>query len=409
MNKPKLVVITSYPTNGSIFGKNISGLASFAKNTVNSIKDDYDITVLAETHNDEDNYEENGVSVKRIWKKNSKLISFKLLSEILKFNKLETKVIVEFELATFGSNFTTGLTAIFFLFARMFGYNVTTVMHQVITDVNTLSTHLGLKEGSMKTSVINFLLNNLTRFIVRNSNKVIVLDEIHKENLAKITSLENVYVIAHGVEVKELTVKATPHSSINLYYFGHITWYKGADWLIKSYLEFAKQFPEESKRINIQLGGGMSPTQRDNPSYIQYYNDLIELAKRSVSIEITGYVEENDIEKLFANADIQILPYRALMSSSGPLSHAFEYEKPVFISNIISPYLKTKDIKDAMSEFNISESDLVFNLENPIELFQKILRMSDDEKLRLSNFSKEIKERRSWENIGKEYLKVLSS
>ncbi len=409
MKDKNIVVITSYPTNGSIFGKGISGLASFAKNTVNSIKDTFNITVLAEVHPEENGeYIEEDVKVKRVWKKNSPFLSFTLLKDILKFENRNTKIILEFELATFGGNIATGLISIFLLVSKILGYEVITVLHQVIIDINALSVHLGIEKGSIKASVINKLLVGLTRFIVSHSKKVIVLDEVHKTNLGKIGNTQNVYVIPHGVEVKPLTIVKKPHSKINLFYFGHITWYKGADWLINAYLEFAKINPELADKFFIQLAGGMSPTQRDNPAYIKYYKEIEELASKSSNIQITGYVEEKDFETLFANADIQVLPYRALMSSSGPLSHAFEYEKPVLISNEIAPYLVTQDIQNIMNEVEIVRSDLVFNLDNPTELFTKILDISESQKEKMKLFARKVRERRSWENIGKEYLNVIS-
>lgn len=407
-DKKNLLVITSYPNKGSIFGKGISGLASFAKNTVNSIREEFDVTVLSEINEEEPIYEENGVTVKRIWRKNSKLLSLKLLSEILKYKKDETTILLEFELATFGSNITTGLLAFFHLISKLLGYRVITVMHQVITDINSLSIHLGIEKGSLKSKIINFLLINLTRFLVTNSNKVIVLDEVHKQKLSTITNIKNVYVIPHGVETKILTIQPTPHEKINILYFGHITWYKGADWLVQSYLDYQKDYPELADKLFIKLAGGMSPTQKDNPKYIEYYNNLTQLALKSDNIEITGYVEENDFEKIFANTDIQILPYRALMSSSGPLSHAFEYEKPVLISNIIAPYLETNDIKEILLKLGISQSDIVFDLEDSAELFNKIIKLDMEKKNLLKKFSQTVRDRRSWDKIGKEYLRVIN-
>src|SRR5690606_1675375 len=105
----------------------------------------------------------------------------------------------------------------------------------------------------------------------------------------------------------------------------------------------------------------------------------------------------------------QILPYRAIFSSSGPLSWAFTYEKAVLISDILQPYLETNDIKEAMKTLNISEQEIVFDLNKPIELFVRLSKLDSEGVKKLKSLSKAIKKKRDWKRLGEEYLKVLRS
>ncbi|KKR06289.1 MAG: Glycosyl transferase, group 1 family protein [candidate division WS6 bacterium GW2011_GWF2_39_15] len=409
MSKDTVLVITSYPSKDTKHDKGVSGLASFAKNTVESIpKDNINIIVLAEKKDKFDVYKEGDVLVKRIWQRNTLRLYFQLFKQAWIYRKVSNKILLEFEYSVYGSNFVTGFMPIFIIAARVLGYKTVSVMHQVIRSREILSQNLGLAQRSFKLHIVYFLTQIFTRFFTFVSSHIVVLDEVHKQNLKDITNIKKVTVIPHGVEQRDVVQKETG-KKINLLYFGFLAWYKGADWLIDSYLEFSKHNPELADKFHITMAGGESPTQSVNPKYREYYDGMVRKANENKNITITGFVKEEDFDTIFGNADIQILPYRAIMSSSGPLSWAFTYEKPVLLSNILSPYLETEDIKEVLNELKISSNQFTFNLDKPFKLFERLLEMPKPDLNRLSEFSREVKGKRNWKWLGEKYLSIILS
>src|SRR3989344_8992403 len=88
-----LQVLTSYPQKGGIHGKGTVGIASYSKNTLIHLlevaefnKINLHISVLAEILPGEKKaiYREDGIEVKRIWKKNNFFSYIYILQEILR-------------------------------------------------------------------------------------------------------------------------------------------------------------------------------------------------------------------------------------------------------------------------------------------------------------------------------------
>src|SRR3989338_475723 len=105
----QLLVISSYPEKGSVHGAGTVGIASYTKNTLlnilkaaQSAGSDLKITVLAEKleKSSESEYFENGLEVKRIWKRSSLLSYLSILAVSLKSDA--GKILVELEVSMFG-------------------------------------------------------------------------------------------------------------------------------------------------------------------------------------------------------------------------------------------------------------------------------------------------------------------
>src|ERR1035437_4056562 len=99
MISEKLVVITSFPPKGIVHDKSVVGIASYAKNTLLALKKhkkELEIIVLAEIINQKENYEDEGVLVKRVWKRGSFTIFLQFVREILAL-KDSKNILIEFE------------------------------------------------------------------------------------------------------------------------------------------------------------------------------------------------------------------------------------------------------------------------------------------------------------------------
>src|SRR6185369_2352713 len=87
-----------------------------------------------------------------------------------------------------------------------------------------------------------------------------------------------------------------------LLFFGFVTWYKGADWLIKTFDTLAKKYP----KAQLVIAGGPSYSLATKSHYKKYYHALEQIAKRNSQIRIAGFVDEKEIQTYFSAADLSI-------------------------------------------------------------------------------------------------------
>jgi glycosyltransferase involved in cell wall biosynthesis len=228
------------------------------------------------------------------------------------------------------------------------------------------------------------------------SKKTIVLEKIFKKRLTNLKiNDKKIFVILHPVDNNlklEIQKKAKNNS---LLYFGYLTWYKGIDWLIENI----------NKKMNLTIAGGPSPTLKNKSHYKNFLKKIIENIKQRKNIKITGFVKERQLPKYFQSNKICVLPYRVMMSSSGPLSFCFSFEKPFILSRPLEGYFESEDFSQALKETGLRKEDFIFNFN--IESFEKRLKWAKNNLKKLSHFSKIMKEKRSWDKVARMYLKVL--
>jgi len=400
----KLVVITSFPTKGIIHDEAVVGIASYAKNTLLALKSaqkGLEITVLAEILSRKEAYEDEGISVKRTWKRGSFLLFPHLLREILSIKDTKN-ILIEFEVAMFG-NFAYLLPfPLFLLFLKIMGKKITIVSHQVIPNIADLSGHLNLN-SKLKTYLLNLCIHTFYRVLSLLSSRIIVFDKILKDKLSNFADANKIKIIPHGVEIFQTNIDKKEakkklklaQNDFTLLYFGYLAWYKGADLLVEAYRKF------DNSQIKLILAGGPNPNHIGKAFY-QYYVQKIENECRKKNILLTGFVKEKDIPLYFIASDIVILPYRTLMSASGPLSIALSFNKPFLVSKALADMFETEDIKNTLNDLGIDKNDLIFE-ESDIQ--SKIMKVKEDGQFRdkLEELSKILANKRSWEEIGKQY------
>lgn len=454
-----LLVVTSYPKKGRTHGAGTVGIASYAKNTLVAInkasrkeKNDVHITVLAEKlmkglsfhekgQSLPDIYTEDGIEVRRIWKRKSIGAYITLLKAILSYPHHAT-VLLEFELSMFGGVPSLLLFPLFLLILRLRSIPVILVPHQVVDDINTLAGHIGMKENSLQARLFNRGIQWFYRLSLPLVSKIVVFEEYLKQKLAKFVSSDRIVVIPHGVETAKSDLASLPRTEARkrfgikdddfvLLYFGFIAWYKGTDILVdacaKCDMQHAAHRTAHSAQRKLIIAGGENPNHTDKKFYMEYVEKLREMAALSNgSMVITGFVPEEDIAAYFLASDLVVLPYRTFMSSSGPLSLAFTYGKPVMMSEVLRPYVLTVDFAEAMKESGVKEDDLFgrsgsFILSEaegltrsatvrdeitpPVE--QNLLQRTPDQLARLEKFSRLMAEKRSFDRIGTMYLKEI--
>jgi glycosyltransferase involved in cell wall biosynthesis len=394
-----VMIISSYPEKNTRYSQKVCAVGGFTKNITDNERGHKVIFTTKLGYKNDQMYEEKNSLIYRIFKRNSISSFLKLFLAIRKFTNIK-KVLIQFEFSSFGDIYTTIFFPMLLIGLKLLGKKIYFVFHQVISDLDSLTEYLGWQKNDWRLPYFNFFLKLFYQTNTIFSEKVIVLEEEFKQRLSKITGeTKKIAVIPHGVDVnlkkidQKLAIKKikADNSKPTILFFGYLTWYKGADLMI----EIAKA----NKNLNFIIAGGPSFTQKSKPHYQKYLEKFNNMPK---NLKITGFVKERQIPLYYSAAQMVILPYRSMISSSGPLSLAFSFEKPVILSNKLKSYSKSKDFKNSFSKSQLQEKDIFrdFDENKKISLNNTLLP-------KLVQFSKSMKTLRDYKMISKKYSNTL--
>ena len=405
--KDSLLVISTYPKKGQVYATGMGGVASFTKNTLAPLASrGQKIVVLANKINGKKEiYQEGNILVIRCWQRGSASLFGDLIREIRKFREIR-EILIEFEFALYDGLWKTLFFPFFFLILKLWGKKTILVLHQVIFDLSQLSGHLGWKKQSLTPKVFSLGIKTFYWLMALFTNKVVVLEEEFKKRLVDLGITQNkVEVIPHGVDIglkpisqakAKKALGFSPQEKIVLV-FGFLTWYKGSDLILKQFKKFIKQNPKT--KLRLILAGGESQTQKNKPHYQQYLKRLHRLAKSCPQAEITGFVPEEKISLYFPAADWVVLPYRTFMSSSGPLSLAITFGRPVLVSRAYSKILNTPDFKNEIKLAGLKRNDLIW------QGFDQLPSKAIQTKIK--KMVRQIRQQRNFNKLGEKYLGVI--
>jgi glycosyltransferase involved in cell wall biosynthesis len=411
-----LIVISSYPRRNQTYGKGIDAVSSFTKNTLSGIKEQNPskkIIIVSMEFNKEEIYEENGMLIIRCFERNNPLTYLNIIKYALKFNKIKA-ILLEFEFASYGNTFATAMLAPLAWVLKLIGKDITMVIHQVLLDLKQLSGHIGISEGHPKTKLLNFGLKWFYKVLAIPARDIIVLEDEFKQRLEQLVGEGKITVIPHGVDfnIKNSNYKrkkieqklGIQNNDFVILYFGYLTWYKGADFIIDALGETRTL---NGKNIKLLIAGGPSFTQQEKVHYQQFLSTVYEKVSKSNNTILTGFVDEKDITPIFNASDLVVFPYRTFMSASGPLSLALSHKKPFIISNKLSEFLESKDVKESMVHAGITKDNLLFEL-NTKSLLKTIRKASTTKTYKkMVEFSKTLGQERSFTRLGLAYEEIL--
>lgn len=411
-DKSTLIIFGSYPQKDHIHDKNVDALASFTKNRVlglNATSKNKIIIITHKTDTEEIVEKHKNILVLRIFQKDHPSSFLNIINFLNQVDNVK-KILIEYEFSTFGGNKMT-LTFIPFLSSlKRNGFNITIELHQVLTDLKKLRGHLGYKNHDFRTAFFNSALVFFYTSIGKIAHKIIVLEYHLKEKLGEYIKKENIYFLPHGVEkIKNKPSKSTCRKILNIkkndfvvLMFGYITWYKGSDIFIK-----AAKLSKNKKNIKFILAGGQSYNQKNKKHYQKWYQDTTAEVSKIKNLQYTNFVEENKMSVYFQAADLVVFPYRTFMSSSGPLSLAFSYNKPFLLSQKLSPYLKSPDIKDALLDEHFGKN-LLFE-PNPNDLYKKIVNLTQKKGVlnHIRSISTRIAKKRAYPRLGQKQKTII--
>lgn len=407
-NRPENVLfISSYPEKRARYSQKVCAVGGFTKNTIQALqtqnpKTNY-VVVTVKIDGKQEIYEEDGILILRVLDRDNPLSYFPTIRQLFAFDKIK-RIVTEFEFGSFGGIQNASLFLIVPLILKLIGKKQVFVMHQVIENLDELTGHLGWSLNDPRKYVYNPLLRIFYTLVYHVCDRLVVTEEVFKKRLQAIVhKLDKVITIPHGVDthlpvIEPNTAKKAlgiaPDKKVILY-FGYLSWYKGADLFFK----YAKKMANPD--YHFVLAGGPSFTNVHKPHYKKYLDLFINPPK---NIQITGFVPEDKMSLYFSAADLVVLPYRTMMSSSGPLSLAFSFEKPLIMSEKMKEYVFTHDFSSILKKLGLKTSDLFFPLTTK-NFEEKVLTHKEH---LLSAFSSQMKGARSHDNIAKYYSKLIN-
>jgi glycosyltransferase involved in cell wall biosynthesis len=167
------------------------------------------------------------------------------------------------------------------------------------------------------------------------ANKVAVTINKYVDVLNAKYHSKNVILIPHGTfeSIKEPSYETKPGAR-QIMTFGKFGTYKKVEILIEA-IEIVRK--TNSEPLEVIIAG------TDSPNTPGYLDSVKEKYKEVKGVIFTGYVEENDVERIFTDSTIVVFPYTSTTGSSGVLHQAGSYGKAVIMPDLGDLALLVKD------------------------------------------------------------------
>lgn len=415
-----LLVISSFPARGQTHGKQTVGVAPYAKNMFLGILDfakrynkAIKITVLAERlAGQPERSQDHGINVHRVWKLNNPISLIALAYHAIRSHA--PTVLMQFEFAMFGKIVMLPLTLILLLVLKLAQKRIILAMHQVPHTMNDIGMHINIAPETWRSDIATVGLHLYYRALLALADRMIVFDEVFKQRLLPFGSYKKIGVIPHGVEPSERVSRAHARKELGLtnefviLCFGYLAWYKGTDWIME-YIATQKKkaFP---KPVKLIIAGGPNPQRIDLPYYQRYVESLQTIAYKSHgNVMITGYIPEKKMSNYFAAADIALLPYRTLMSASGPMAIAARFGTPVVLSETLERIFDAPDAQEAMKKTGLQKKDMVIPFDAKKYTTMLTKYMTHPKLLtRMASLSRYLARTRSFSRIAKDWWNEIN-
>jgi glycosyltransferase involved in cell wall biosynthesis len=236
------------------------------------------------------------------------------------------------------------------MFLRFLGFKTVVLLHNILEQVDLEKA--GFTENKLMQKIYTFIGTNITRCLLK-ANKVAVTIHKYVTVLNNKYGSKNVVLIPHGTfeTIKKPDFETKPGPK-QIMAFGKFGTYKKVEILIEA-VEIVRKTYNEA--IEIVIAGTDSP---NTPGYLE---SVKEQYKTVEGLIFTGYVEENDVEKIFTNSSIVVFPYTSTTGSSGVLHQAGSYGKAVIMPDLGDLALLVKDEGYKGEFFNPESADSLAN------------------------------------------------
>ncbi|TKD66567.1 glycosyltransferase [Flavobacterium sp. ASW18X] len=248
--------------------------------------------------------------------------------------------------------------------SKNMGVPTISLLHNIMETVDLKDA--GFTNNKLLASIYNFIGTTLTRFVLA-SDEVAVTISKYVTTLKGKYKKENIKLIPHGTfELPPLPKFSLPEGPKQVMAFGKFGTYKKVEVMIEA-VEQIRQRTQEN--IEIVIAGTDSP---NTPGYLQA---VAEKYKHVPQIRFTGYVPEEDVQRIFEESAVAVFPYTSTTGSSGVLHQAGSYGKAVVLPDLGDLGILIRE-EGYTGEF--------FEADNPSSLANAIEKILVDDAYRIS-------------------------
>ena len=303
----------------------------------------------------------NKVSVNECWEFNSYANIFTIVKAVLK--EKPDAVLFNLQFVKFGDKkIPAALGLLLPMILKILGCNTVVLLHNIMEQVDLANA--GFTSNKIVQKIYNFIGTTLTSCILKADTVAVTINKYVDVLNAKYKT-DNVALIPHGsFETPKNVSFDLPAGPKKVMAFGKFGTYKKVEILIDAVELIRKTNNEE---IEIVIAGTDSP---NTPGYLQ---SVKEKYSHVEGITFTGYVEENDVERIFTESTIVAFPYTSTTGSSGVLHQAGSYGKAVVMPDLGDLALLVED-EGYKGEF--------FNPESASSLAKAISTILEDDNYR---------------------------
>ena len=264
----------------------------------------------------------NKVTVSECWSFNSYSNIISIIKTVVK--EKPDSILFNLQFVKFGDKkIPAALGLLLPMILRLMGFKTMVLMHNILEQVDL--GNAGFTTNKLAQKFYNFVGTSLTKCILK-ANKVSVTINKYVDVLNAKYETNNVVLIPHGT-FESITLPSfdlTPGPK-KVMAFGKFGTYKKVEILIDAVEEIRKT---SSESIEIVIAGTDSP---NTPGYLESVKKKYNHVK---GLTFTGYVEENDVAKIFTESAIVAFPYTSTTGSSGVLHQAGSYGKAVVMPDL---------------------------------------------------------------------------
>jgi glycosyltransferase involved in cell wall biosynthesis len=204
--------------------------------------------------------------------------------------------------------------------SRLTGHYTHVTLHHLMDNIN-------LADSGIRFPRLYRAAGSVATRMLLMANSISVLLPVYRRTLIEKYRGDNVHFRAHGIlggcpEPPDFDSRGNPEHRILA--FGKWGTYKRVELLLEAWEQLSANMPN----VRLVIAGGNHPA---TPGYIE---SIAESLKASSRVEFTGYVEEDDIPRLFRSASALVLPYSSATGASGVAHLACEFGVPIISAGI---------------------------------------------------------------------------
>ena len=206
---------------------------------------------------------------------------------------------------------------------KLLGVPTVTLLHNILEQVDL--GNAGFTNNRLLQTLYRFIGNRLTRLVLQ-SDVVGVTIEKYVEVLRDKYKKNNIALIPHGTfEIPEMPSFEVPEGPLKVMAFGKFGTYKKVEMVIEA-VEKVREWSDLD--IEMVIAG------TDSPNAAGYLEQVQNRYRHVDQLTFTGYVPEEDVERIFTESAVAVFPYTSTTGSSGVLHQAGSYGKAAVLPRL---------------------------------------------------------------------------